>query len=185
MTSSRPPVAVGCTTASRPSSLRLLRLAWPRPAAVRSAGSTAPTARPARPATLVAARVRATDAARCGGRDSTSQRLLYGCQSRWSDARLGRQLPTADVGYPVAQLAGPLSGGEIARPTGAGRPKAAGRVAPKQPDGEPSLFLFRFYEAAVRVLTEPAKSCLSPVSAIGYESHRVSAETSPCRPWSA
>ena len=37
-------------------------------------------------------------------------------------AGLGRVLPTADVGYAVAQLGGQLSGGEIARPTGAGRP---------------------------------------------------------------
>jgi len=36
----------------------------------------------------------------------------------------GRQLPTADVGYPVAQLGRQLSGGEITRPTGAGRLKA-------------------------------------------------------------
>jgi hypothetical protein len=37
---------------------------------------------------------------------------------------MGRLLPTADVGSPVAQLEGQLSGGEIARPTGAGRPDA-------------------------------------------------------------
>jgi hypothetical protein len=35
---------------------------------------------------------------------------------------MGRPLPTVDVGYPVAQLGGPLSGGELARPTGACRP---------------------------------------------------------------
>ena len=34
----------------------------------------------------------------------------------------GRPLPTAGVGDPVAELGGQLSGGEIARPTGAGRP---------------------------------------------------------------
>jgi SAM-dependent methyltransferase len=33
---------------------------------------------------------------------------------------LGRQLPTADVGYPAAQLGGQLSGGEIAHPAVAG-----------------------------------------------------------------
>lgn len=38
----------------------------------------------------------------------------------------GRPLPTVEVGYPAAQLGGQLSGGEIARPTGAGRPTAAG-----------------------------------------------------------
>ena len=37
---------------------------------------------------------------------------------------LGRSLPTADVGLPAAQLGGQLYGGEIARPTGAGRPGA-------------------------------------------------------------
>jgi len=40
----------------------------------------------------------------------------------------GRLLPTADVGYPVAQLGGQLSGGEIARTTGAGRPVPAVRL---------------------------------------------------------
>jgi hypothetical protein len=59
---------------------------------------------------------------------------------------MGRQLPTADVGYPVAQLGGPLSGGEIARPTGACRPTAAVQcfdpasweppLAPRAPDDE-------------------------------------------------
>ena len=34
----------------------------------------------------------------------------------------GRPLPTTGVGYPVAQLGSQLSGGEIARLTGAGRP---------------------------------------------------------------
>lgn len=38
------------------------------------------------------------------------------------------------------------------------RPKPASRLAPKQPDGEPSLFMFRFYEAAVRNLTHSARS---------------------------
>lgn len=38
----------------------------------------------------------------------------------------GRPLPPADVGYPVAQLGGQLCGGEIARPTGSGRPGPTG-----------------------------------------------------------
>ena len=38
------------------------------------------------------------------------------------------------------------------------RPKPARRVALKQPDGKTSLFLFCFYEAAVRDLTQPAVS---------------------------
>ena len=71
---------------------------------------------------------------------------------------MGQPLPTTDVGYPVAQLGSQLSGGEIARPTDAGRPKPDCRVAPKQPDGEPSQFMFRFYEAAVRDLKHPAGS---------------------------
>ena len=41
---------------------------------------------------------------------------------------LGRSLPTTDVGYLVVQLEGQLSGGELARPTGASRPQAAGRL---------------------------------------------------------
>ena len=69
---------------------------------------------------------------------------------------MGRLLPTAGVGYPVDQLGGQRSGGEIARPTGAGRPQSAGQVAPKLPDGNTSLFLFRFYGAAVHGLTHPA-----------------------------
>jgi hypothetical protein len=52
---------------------------------------------------------------------------------------MGRQLPTADVGYPVAQLGGQLTGGEIARPTGASRPLCDIRLielaAPKPPVG--------------------------------------------------
>jgi hypothetical protein len=40
----------------------------------------------------------------------------------------GRPLPTADVGSPVAQLGGHLSGGELARPTGAGRPVAVSQL---------------------------------------------------------
>ncbi len=40
--------------------------------------------------------------------------------------------------------------------TGRPRPKPARRAAPKQPEGEPSPFLFGLYEAAVRDLTDPA-----------------------------
>lgn len=47
------------------------------------------------------------------------------------------------------------------------RPKPAGQDAPKQPDGEPSPFLFRFYEAAVRVLTDPASKRRSEVIVAG------------------
>lgn len=36
------------------------------------------------------------------------------------------------------------------------RPKPAGQVAPKLPDGNTSPFLLRFYEAAFRDLTQPA-----------------------------
>jgi hypothetical protein len=36
---------------------------------------------------------------------------------------MGRPLPTADVGYPVAQLGSQLSGGEIARSTDAADPQ--------------------------------------------------------------
>lgn len=46
------------------------------------------------------------------------------------------------------------------RPNWRYRPKPAGRhgqVAPKQPDGQPSLFLFGCYEAPVHDLTAPAK----------------------------
>jgi len=40
----------------------------------------------------------------------------------------GRVLPTADVSYAAAQLGGQLSGGEIAHPTGAGRPSVEVQV---------------------------------------------------------
>jgi hypothetical protein len=63
-----------------------------------------------------------------------------------------------DVSEPVAQVGCRLSGGEIARPTGASRPIPVSRVAPKRSDGESSSFLFRFKEAAVRELTDPAIS---------------------------
>ena len=52
----------------------------------------------------------------------------------------GRPLPAVGVSYPVAQVAGQLSGGQIARPTGASRPRPAGRVAPKRPDSEPPSY---------------------------------------------
>ena len=45
----------------------------------------------------------------------------------WPTAK-GRQLPIVDVGSPVAQLGGQVSGGEIAHPAVAGRPSAVGRV---------------------------------------------------------
>ena len=48
-----------------------------------------------------------------------------------------------------------VSGNEYSGLVGPTRPKPARRVAPKQPDGKISLFLFRFYEAAVRDLTQP------------------------------
>ena len=38
------------------------------------------------------------------------------------------------------------------------RPKPACQVAPKQPDGEPSPLLLHFYEAALRDLTDSARS---------------------------
>jgi hypothetical protein len=43
-------------------------------------------------------------------------------RSRQRMSLQGRPLPTADVGYPVAQVGSQLSGGEIARPTGVSRP---------------------------------------------------------------
>ena len=52
----------------------------------------------------------------------------------------------------------PLSGIQLGNVGVPGRPKPASRLAPKQPDGEPSLFMFRFYEAAVRNLTHSARS---------------------------
>jgi hypothetical protein len=74
--------------------------------------------------------------------------LMSGSFREKPTAAVGRPLPTADVGYPVAQLGGQLSGGEIARPTAladqtrpSGFSKAArrsnrlpsGSTSPKQP----------------------------------------------------
>ena len=50
------------------------------------------------------------------------------------------------------------------------RPKPARRVAQKQSDGGPSLFLFRFYEAAVRDLTHPAINGRSRPAVLGDSS---------------
>jgi len=58
-------------------------------------------------------------------------------------AATGRPLPTADDGYPVTQLGGQLSAGELARPTGAGRPSAAVRGF-SEPARRPSLGATRF-----------------------------------------
>ena len=53
--------------------------------------------------------------------DEVGRRLTDRCRRRQPTAT-GRSLPTADVGSPVAQLGGQLSGGEIAHPAVAGRP---------------------------------------------------------------
>ena len=68
---------------------------------------------------------------------------------------LGRDYPVTKGCSQAAHRQGLLCGGELRGATVMTRPKPASRVAPKQPDGEPSLFLFRFYEAAVRDLTHP------------------------------
>ena len=61
---------------------------------------------------------------------------------------------------PMERGTGPwLSLGVLPASASAGgkyRLKPASRVAPKRPDREPSLFLFRLYEEAVRDLTHPA-----------------------------
>jgi hypothetical protein len=56
--------------------------------------------------------------------------------------------------------------------TGRCRPKPARRVAPKQPDGKTSPFLFRFYEAAVRDLTQPAITSHTKLPQTGHISDR-------------
>jgi hypothetical protein len=59
-----------------------------------------------------------------------------------------------------------LSGGESDWPVVAARPKPADQVAPKQPDGEPSPFLFRVYEAVGRDLTDSATSGRSSIKKV-------------------
>ena len=73
-------------------------------------------------------------------------------------ARTGRALAAMTGGCLAMQLGCQQSGGKFEQLAVAARPKPADRVAPKRPDGEPSLFLFRFYDAAVRGLTHPAMS---------------------------
>ena len=85
---------------------------------------------------------------------------------RWSAARLGadghERLLMAVKQRPVVRVR--LSGvGHTAASwpptTNTGtRPIPVSQVAPKRSDGEPSFFLFRFYEAAARDLTHPAMS---------------------------
>jgi hypothetical protein len=56
---------------------------------------------------------------------------------------MGRVLPTASVGYAVAQLEGQLSGGEITHPIGAGRPSAVVRCACLNSGNSSGIGLFR------------------------------------------
>ena len=51
---------------------------------------------------------------------------------------MGRPLPAGNVSYPVAQVGGQLSGGEIAKPTGAGRPNPVGHDAGSGVAGRPA-----------------------------------------------
>ena len=81
---------------------------------------------------------------------------------------MGRSLPTAGVGSPVAQLGGQLSGGEIAHPAVAGRPTPDLRGSPKLPDAQRWLFVFRFHEAGVRDLRQPATSVHSATAGSGW-----------------
>jgi hypothetical protein len=74
---------------------------------------------------------------------------------------MGRQLPTADVGCPVAQLGGQLSGSEIARPAVADRPIPVRRLAPKLPDGRPGVVASSIHEAVVRGYRRSAITGLS------------------------
>ena len=48
------------------------------------------------------------------------------------------------------------------RPTVAERPQAARRASPKLPEDQPGFSAFRFYEAAVRDLRQPAMNRPSP-----------------------
>lgn len=47
------------------------------------------------------------------------------------------------------------------------RPKPASRIAPKQPDGQLPIFLFRFYNVGFRDLTHPATSGYSDMASLG------------------
>jgi hypothetical protein len=67
-------------------------------------------------------------------------------------------LVQTNVSYMAAQFDQQVSGSEFSGLAVRTRPKPASRAAPKQPDGEPSIFLFRYREPAVRDLTDPANS---------------------------
>lgn len=68
----------------------------------------------------------------------------------------GRTEASASVRSQGSKLERRLSGDESDEPAGSSRPQPAGQLAPKQPDGDPSRLLFRFYEAVVCDLTHPA-----------------------------
>mgnify|MGYP000090018891 CR=1 FL=1 len=58
----------------------------------------------------------------------------------------------------AVQLDRQVSGNEFSGLVGRTRPIPVSQVAPKRSDGEPSFFLFGFYEAAVRDLTHSTPS---------------------------
>ena len=127
-----------------------------------------------------------------GSRTSATVARLFelpvqtGC-CRWDSTGECRRTPIPDLGRPLGRLSGvprnltfvggrargrfshsATMPGQRLLPLAANwsfRPKPASRVAPKQPDGGPSLFVFRFHEAAVRDLTHPATSSRSTVPA--------------------
>lgn len=79
-------------------------------------------------------------------------------------AARGRPLPTGDVGYPVAQLGGQLSGGELARPTGAGRPIPGIPLAKSLTAKQPSLGPVA---AAAPTPTTAARTPTVPLATLG------------------
>ena len=82
----------------------------------------------------------------------------------WSTA-VGRNDSSANGSLLASNLQRRPSGDDSEGSAVATRPIPASRVAPKQPDSEPSPLLLRFYEAAVRDLTHPAINSKSPTTA--------------------
>jgi hypothetical protein len=87
-----------------------------------------------------------------------------GIASSCRASAIGRDAMLVAGGFMAARCDRQVQGDMIESARTRTRPKPASRVAPKRPDCEPSLFLFHFYEAAVRDLTHPATSSHSSSS---------------------
>ena len=116
-------------------------------------------------------------------RTSVSGRRYLPLRARWGGRPLLTGTGPSSIVLWTSDRAAKACGSQRQLPRPANwryRPYPVSRVAPKQPDGESSFFLFRFYEAAARDLTDPAtrsssreaasrlRSCLRSEPALAY-----------------